>query len=175
MADHAVIGEPAPASDDIYVSVQRFLAREADLLDRRAYQDWFKLWSDDLEYRVAAQVNQDASKDMREYAIVEEDAVGLKARVDQISSPRLTHAENPPSLARRFFSGLQVHAGDRPDEYVATANVLVYRTRPELPEGGFYVGTRSDVLRQVGAEWRLVRRYVRLDQATLFGGVSTIF
>jgi len=58
---------------------------------------------------------------------------------------------------------------------VATANVLVYRTRPELPEGGFYVGTRSDVLRQVGAEWRLVRRYVRLDQATLFGGVSTIF
>jgi len=84
MADHAVIGEPAPASDDIYVSVQRFLAREADLLDRRAYQDWFKLWSDDLEYRVAAQVNQDAAKDIREYAIVEEDAVGLKARVDQI-------------------------------------------------------------------------------------------
>ena len=182
MAEHAT-AEPATTSeasrpavgDDIYVSVQRFLGREADLLDRRAYQDWFKLWTADLQYRVTAQVNQDAAAGVCEYAIMEDDAVGLKARIDQISTPKLTHAENPPSLARRFFSGLQVWQGDGSDEYVASANVLIYRTRPELPSGGFYVGTRSDVLRRVDGEWRLARRSVRLDQATLYGGVSTIF
>jgi 3-phenylpropionate/cinnamic acid dioxygenase small subunit len=167
---------PRPsASDDIYLSVQRFLSHEAELLDRRAYQDWFKLWTADLAYRVTAQVNQEAAAPVREYAIMEDDATGLKARLDQISTPRLTHAENPPSLARRFFSGLQVYQGDGPDEYIASANVLVYRTRPELPAGGFYVGTRRDVVRRVDGEWRLARRSVRLDQATIYGGVSTIF
>jgi 3-phenylpropionate/cinnamic acid dioxygenase small subunit len=164
-----------PVADDIYVSVQRFLSCEANFLDRRAYRDWFKLWTEDLVYRITAQLNQDAAAGVRDYAIIEDDAVGLKARIEQISTPKLTHAENPPSLARRFFSGLQVHHGEGPDEYIASANVLVYRSRPELPEGGFYVGTRSDVLRRLNGEWRLARRSVHLDQAILYGGVSTIF
>jgi 3-phenylpropionate/cinnamic acid dioxygenase small subunit len=161
--------------DDVYVSVQRFFSREADCLDRRAYQDWFKLWTDDLQYQVTAQLNQDAAAGAKDYAIIDDDAEGLKARIDQISTPKLTHAENPPSLARRFFSGLDVRQGGGPDEYVASANVLVYRTRPEMPQGGFYVGTRHDVLRRVNGEWRLARRSVRLDQAIMYGGVSTIF
>jgi len=161
--------------DDIYVSVQRFLSRESDCLDRRAYRDWFKLWTSDLQYRVTAQLNQDASAGSKDFAIIDDDADALKARLDQISTPKLTHAENPPSLARRFFSGLDVQHGAAPDEYVASANVLVYRTRPERPEGGFYVGTRHDVLRRVNGEWRLARRSVRLDQTLLYGGVSTIF
>jgi 3-phenylpropionate/cinnamic acid dioxygenase small subunit len=164
-----------PVNDEVYVSVQRFLSREADLLDRRAYQDWFKLWTEDLHYRVTAQLNQEAAVGVRDYAIIEDDAVGLKARIDQISTPKLTHAENPPSLARRFFSGLQVQHGDHDGEVLASANVLIYRTRPEMPDGGFYVGTRTDVLRRVNGEWRLSRRSVRLDQAIVYGGVSTIF
>lgn len=167
---------PRPAaSDDIYLSVQRFLSRETDLLDSRAYRDWFSLWTEDLDYRVTAQINQDAAAGACDYAIIEDDAAGLKARIEQIATPKLTHAENPPSLARRFFSGLQVEQGDCPDEYMASANVMVYRTRPELPQGGFYVGTRNDVLRRVNGEWRLARRSVRLDQVVLYGGVSTIF
>jgi 3-phenylpropionate/cinnamic acid dioxygenase small subunit len=152
-----------PVNDEVYVSVQRFLSREADLLDRRAY------------YRVTAQLNQEAAVGVRDYAIIEDDAVGLKARIDQISTPKLTHAENPPSLARRFFSGLQGQHGDHDGEVLASANVLIYRTRPEMPDGGFYVGTRTDVLRRVNGEWRLSRRSVRLDQAIVYGGVSTIF
>jgi 3-phenylpropionate/cinnamic acid dioxygenase small subunit len=165
----------APVGDDVYVSVQRFLSREADFLDRRAYQDWFNLWTEDLHYRVMAQLHQDAAAGVRDYAIIEEDAVGLKARIDQISTPKLTHAENPPSLARRFFSGLQVQHGEGDGEVLASANVMVYRTRPEMPDGGFYVGTRTDVLRRVNGEWRLSRRSVRLDQTIVYGGVSMIF
>lgn len=183
MSDRSVKIEELPvggeaggeAGDDIFVSVQRFLGRESEYLDRRAYQEWFKLWTGDLRYQVMAQLNQDAGSGVKDFAIIDDDAEGLKARLDQIATPKLTHAENPPSLVRRFFSGLEVRLGSGPEEYVATANVLVYRTRPEIPQGGFYVGTRRDVLRRVNGEWRLVRRSIRLDQTVMYGGVSTIF
>ena len=164
-----------PVNDDIYIAVQRFLNREADCLDRRAYREWLALCTDDIHYRVTAQLSQDATAGPRDYAIINEDASGLKARVDQISDPRLTHAENPPTLARRFLSNLQVEHGDGPDEFLASSNILVYRTRPQLPEGGFYVGSRRDLLRLVNGDWRLTHRVVCLDQTILFGGVSMLF
>jgi hypothetical protein len=56
------------------------------------------------------------------------------------------------------------------------ANLLVYRNRPNVPDGGLYAGERHDVLRRVDGELRLARRLVRLDQTILFGGpLSTLF
>jgi 3-phenylpropionate/cinnamic acid dioxygenase small subunit len=164
-----------PVNHDIYIAVQRFLNREADCLDRRAYREWLALCSDDIQYRVTAQVSQELTAGQCDYALINEDASGLKARVDQISDARLTHAENPPTLARRFLSNLQVEHGDAPDEFLASSNILVYRTRPQFPEGAFYVGSRRDVIRLVNGDWRLMRRVVCLDQTIFFGGVSTLF
>lgn len=164
-----------PTDDQIYISVQRFLSREGDCLNRRAFREWLDLWSDDLHYRVTAQVNQDASAGTLDYAIIDEDAVGLKARIDQISNPRLTHAENPPTLVRRFFSNLLVEHGETPGDYVAKSSILVYRTRSQLPDGSLYVGVRHDVLCRVNGNWRLMRRSVCLDQTVLVGSLSVIF
>ena len=56
------------------------------------------------------------------------------------------------------------------------ANLLVYRNRPNVPDGGLYAGERHDVLRRVDGELRLARRLVRLDQTILYGGpLSTLF
>jgi 3-phenylpropionate/cinnamic acid dioxygenase small subunit len=143
-----------PTDDHIYISVQRFLSREGNCLDRRAFREWLDLWSDELHYRVTAQVNRDAASTTVDYALIDEDAVGLKARIDQISNPRLTHAENPPTLVRRFFSNLMVEKGDGADVYVATSNVIVYRTRSQLPDGSLYAGVRRDVLSCGTGNWR---------------------
>jgi 3-phenylpropionate/cinnamic acid dioxygenase small subunit len=164
-----------PADDHIYIAIQRFLNREGDCLDRRAFREWLDLWSDDLHYRVTAQVNQDAASGTLEYPIIDEDAVGLKARIDQISNPRLTHAENPPTLVRRFFSNLLVERGEGPNDYVAKSNILVYRTRSQLPDGSLYAGVRQDVLSCGNGNWRLMRRSVCLDQTVLVGSLSVIF
>ena len=164
-----------PVTDDVYVSVSRFLSLESSLLDRRAYLEWSKLWTDDIVYRVDAQVSQGADAGRKDYAIIDDDAAALLARIEQIATPRLTHAENPPSLARRFISGLRVERGAREDEVTATANMMVFRSRPDLPEGGLYVGERVDLLRQIKGGWRLARRSVRLDHAVLYGAVSVIF
>jgi 3-phenylpropionate/cinnamic acid dioxygenase small subunit len=165
-----------PVDDTSYIAIERFLHREAALLDRRAFREWLGLMAADIVYRVTAQIARDAAAGRLDYAIVDEDAVGLKSRVDQISDPRLTRAENPPSFTRRFLSNLQARHGTAPNEFVVETNLLVYRGRPNIPEGGFYVGERRDILRKTAGGMLIARREIRLDQAILYGGsVSTLF
>lgn len=167
------IGHGRPVGRDAYFDIQCFLFREASLLDQRAYADWLRLLTDDIEYRVAARVIREAGAASADYAILEEDAATLKRRVEQIGNPKLTHAENPPSFTRRFVSNLLAFEGQ--DGFVATSNILVYRHRLETPEGSLYAGERHDTLRRVDGELRLARRQVRLDQAAFAGSVTTLF
>ena len=48
-------------SDADYLAVQRFLHREAALLDRCAFESWLALLTDDVEYKVTMQIARDAS------------------------------------------------------------------------------------------------------------------
>lgn len=169
-------GIGTPVSDAAYLRIQRLLYREAAFLDDREFRAWLGLLTDDIRYRVTAQVIRDTASAGVDYAIIDEDAVALRSRVDQISNPRLTRAENPPSLTRRFVSNVRASHGDRPSEFVVKSNLLVYRNRANVPEGGFYVGERSDILRRMGSELQVASRHVRLDQAVLYGGpVSILF
>ncbi|HEV8260501.1 MAG TPA: aromatic-ring-hydroxylating dioxygenase subunit beta, partial [Burkholderiales bacterium] len=94
--------------------------------------------------------------------------------VEQISNPRLTRAENPASLTRRFVSNVQ--ATRLETGYLVESNLLIYRARSALPQGSFYVGERRDLLVRLDGELRLIRRDVRLDQEVVFhGAVSTLF
>lgn len=161
--------------DTLYIAIQRFLFREAALLDRRDYAGWLALLTDDIQYRVVAQVSRDAGATAVDYAIVDENLVALKSRIDQISNPRLTRAENPPSLTRRVVSNIEAQNADDGDGFAVTSYLLAYRSRPSMPEGGFYIAERHDVLHRAGADWRLARRLVRLDQYVLFdGSLSTL-
>jgi ethylbenzene dioxygenase beta subunit len=160
---------------ETYVEIQRFLFREAALLDRREYVAWLALTTEDIHYLVTAAVARDAGTKAVDYSIVDENAVGLKSRIDQISNPRLTRAENPPSMTRRVVSNIEAYHGEAPGEFLATSYLLAYRNRPSAPEGGFYVAERQDVLRKIGPDWRLARRSVRLDHIMLFdGSLSTL-
>ena len=171
--------EPSPGvavSDADYLAIERFLHREAALLDRRAFEAWLGLLTDDVEYKVTMQIARDAALGNVEYAIIDEGAGDLRSRVAQIGNPRLTRAENPAALTRRFISALEAHYGAAPAEIAAQSSLLVYRSRVLVPEGGVYVGERRDVLRRVDGALRLARRHVRLDHEIVFdGAVSTLF
>jgi 3-phenylpropionate/cinnamic acid dioxygenase small subunit len=164
-----------PVEDVILSRIERFLYQEAALLDRRDYGAWWKVLADDIQYRVTAKVNRDASIGSLEFSLIDENAGELKQRVDQISTPRLTHAENPPSVTRRFVTNVMAQRGAAQNEFQVTANLLVYRTTVDLVEGSLYSGARQDVLREVDDTFRLVKRVVHLDQAIMFGAVSILF
>jgi 3-phenylpropionate/cinnamic acid dioxygenase small subunit len=169
------MSEARAVDDSLYIEIQRFLFREAALLDRRDYTGWLALTTEDINYRVNAAVARDAGDPAVDYSIVDEDAVALKSRVDQISNPKLTRAENPPSLTRRVVSNIEAYQGNVPGEVLATSYLLAYRNRPSVPLGGFYVAQRQDILRKGESGWRLARRLVQLDQTMLFdGSLSTI-
>jgi len=169
------LDDSAPAvSNDVYCDVQRFLNNEVILLDCREYQRWFALTTEDIRYLVMAKVVRDVQVGQLDFALIDEDAVNLRARVDQISNPKLTHAENPPTLTRRFVSLLEVRDSKTVGELTVRSNILVYRSRLGEEEG-LYSGERQDILRKVDDGFRLVRREVRLDHSLLRGPVSTLF
>lgn len=162
-------------SDALFVEIQRFLYREAGLLDRRDYTGWLALVTRDIRYRVRAGVARDADAKPMNYAIIDEDLSGLKSRVDQISNPRLTRAENPPSMTRRVVSNVEAHHSQKQNEFEVVSYLLAYRSRPSAPEGGFYVAVRYDTLRRGASGWALASRDAHLDQTMIFdGALSTL-
>lgn len=162
-------------SDALFVDIQRFLYREAAMLDRRDYAGWLALVAQDIRYRVTAGVARDAGAEPVSYAIIDEDFTALKSRIDQISNPRLTRAENPPSMTRRFVSNVEAHHSQKQNEFDVVSYVLAYRGRPSIPEGGFYVAVRHDTLRRGALDWQLLGRSVHLDQTMIFdGALSTL-
>jgi 3-phenylpropionate/cinnamic acid dioxygenase small subunit len=171
--------KPTPTENQIgmetHFAIERFLFAEAGLLDRRDYRNWLALLTEDVTYRVLAYVNRDADLGPLPYAIIDEPAFRLKARVEQILNAKLTHAENPPTLTRRFISNVTAAASEREGEFMVTSNLLVFRTRPTLTEGALYAGERTDTLRHVDGALRIARREVRLDQSIIHGSISTLF
>jgi 3-phenylpropionate/cinnamic acid dioxygenase small subunit len=169
------MSEPRAVDDVLFIAIQRFLYGEAGLLDRRDYAGWLALLAPDIRYRVSAAVARDAGVEPVSYAIVDEGLSGLKSRVDQISNPRLTRAENPPSMTRRVVSNVEAFHSQQQDEFDVVSYLLAYRSRPSIPEGGFYVAVRNDVLRRGASGWQLASRSVHLDQAMIFdGALSTL-
>lgn len=167
--------EPRAVDDSTYLAIQRFLFRETALLDRHDYGGWLALTTDDIRYRVCAKVAREADADSIDYAIIDEDLVGLKSRIDQISNPKLTRAENPASLTRRVLSNIEAYEGGSADELLASSYLLAFRSRPSSSAGGFYVAERRDVVRKTAGGWRLAKRDVHLDHVMLFdGALSTL-
>ncbi len=151
-----------------------FLYREAALLDGRAYRDWLGLLADDMLYQVTVQQVRDAVVGPKDIAIIEEDYAGLKSRLDQISNPRLTHAENPPSLTRRFITNVDAVPGAAAETFLVRSNILLHRSRPEDDAGRSYAGQRHDIIRRIDGQLRLAQRIVRLDHQLIHGGSITV-
>jgi 3-phenylpropionate/cinnamic acid dioxygenase small subunit len=157
-----------------WFAVHEFLAQEAAMLDERNYAAWLELVSADIVYRVTVPLARDIGAETEPVAVIDEELTALRFRVTQISDPRLTRAESPPSLTRRLIGNLRVVPGETENEVVALCNLLVHRCRPNLPEGALYAGQRRDVLRRQGETWRIARRDVALDHAVLQRGALTI-
>ena len=161
------LSERSPVDIDDYVAIQRFLYAEVALLDQRAYQEWFALMTHDIRYRVTTVSARPAQDETFRFAIIDEDAQTLKMRVDQISDPNLTHAENPPTLTQRLVSNVEAYYGERNGVFEATSIILLYANRSGAPETGLYAGERQDVLIRDSNGFRIAKRTVNLAQTVL--------
>jgi 3-phenylpropionate/cinnamic acid dioxygenase small subunit len=163
--------------------VAQFLYREARLLDRRQFQAWLDLFTDDVHYWMPMRSNRypRSSKALKifdperyaddeltrrdELALLDETKSTLSRRIARLETG-MAWAEDPPSRTRHLITNIEIEAGVKPDELQVYSNFLVYRTRAETEEE-FFIGSRDDVLRRVGDHWKIARRQIVLDQTVL--------
>lgn len=162
-----------PLDDDaaIYLSVQRFLYREATLLDERRFEEWLRLCAPEIRYWMPAQENLPRGEEHRrvggphDLPLFEETWEHLRQRVRRLETGQ-AWAEEPPSRTRRLITNVQT-LPMKDDRVTAISNLLLYRSRHEA-DVELFVGSRVDELRRHPEHaWQIVARTIVLDAATL--------
>lgn len=178
-------------NEDVNREVERFLYREARLLDERRFHEWLDLLTDDIRYWMGSRSNRypkwskaiaildpdryvedDLTKE-DELAIFDETKQTLSQRVARLDTG-MAWAEDPPSRSRHLITNIEVEASNTRSEVKVYSNFIVYRSRAET-EQDFYVGARQDMLRRVDGAWKIARRKIILDQNVLTAKNVSIF
>jgi 3-phenylpropionate/cinnamic acid dioxygenase small subunit len=177
--------------EEVIREVERFLYREARLLDERRFHEWLELLTDDVRYWMPVRSNRypKASKAISildpdryaegelakddELAILDETKETLARRVARLDTG-MAWAEDPPSRTRHLIANIEVEPEESESVLKVYSNFMVYRNRGET-EQDFYVGGRRDVLRKVNSTWKIARRTIVLDQNVLLAKNVSIF
>ena len=177
--------------EDMVREVEKFLYREARLLDERRFHDWLELFTDDVRYWMPLRDNRypRSSKAIKildpdryvereltaenELAYLDESKHTLVGRVACVDSG-MAWAEDPPSRTRHLITNVEVTPSATESEVEVYSNFLVYRSRAET-EQELYVGARHDILRRVDGAWRIARRKIVLDQNVMLAKNVSIF
>lgn len=162
------------APERLQHEVEQLLYHEAQLLDTGQFSAWLDLLADDIVYHAPVRVTRergqqpDFSLEMEHFW---DDRETLNLRVERLKT-EFAWAEDPPSRTRHFVSNVRIAPGADPGEFDVASYLLVYRNRGEEATADLISAQRQDVWRRVeqpGGEraWRLCRRQILFDQATL--------
>ena len=166
-------------SDEACRDVQRFLYREARLLDREQLGEWLELLVDpairyvvtsrELRYRNERRYTQPA-----EVFIYDDDYGFLKIRVDQSRSGMMWRAD-PAERYRRLVTNIEVFETGEDGEYAVRSNCLAQRSRRAY-EVDQFIYCREDVLRR-GSDGalRLAQRWIDFDERSVAGRNLALF
>jgi 3-phenylpropionate/cinnamic acid dioxygenase small subunit len=160
--------------------VSEFLFTEADLLDERRYDEWLDLLADDYQYSVPLRLNVEyAEADTRgetkagsEVCWFDEPKSTVELRVMQLATG-VHWAEEPVSRVSHLVTNIRIEEVSLP-EVKLSSRFLVYRNRV-ADETDFFVGRRQDTLRKTEDGWKVVRRYLLLDQTVLLAKNLSVF
>jgi len=176
--------------DQTIRDVEQFLYREARLLDERRFQEWLRLFTDDVRYWMAARTNRyprsskaiamldpdrydDEDTAEEQLGLFDEDIKTLTARVARLDTG-MAWAEDPPSRTRHMITNIEVIPDTTGSDLTVHSNFLVYRSRGET-EQDFYVGARKDRLQRIDGAWKIARRQMVLDQNVISAKNISIF
>jgi 3-phenylpropionate/cinnamic acid dioxygenase small subunit len=165
---------------DLLADISDFLYREADLLDERRYVEWLDMLADDYRYVVPLRMNvpfsdvaaRENTKENTEVCWFDEPKATQENRVTQLMTG-VHWAEEPVSRVSHLVTNLRLTRVALPEVEVSS-RFLVYRNRVS-DETDILVGRRTDVLRQDGDDWKIVKRTLLLDQSVLMAKNLSIF
>jgi len=158
-------------SGELQREVERFLYREAKLLDDWQLEEWLALFTADARYMVPS--TEFPQGDPPEHpALIDDDLKRLKGRVTRLLS-RHAHREYPSSRTRHLVSNVLITSMEASALSVSAAFV-VYRVRDRNMVQ--YVGRYLYTLAREGDDLRIRRKRVELDLEGLWdqGTVSIL-
>lgn len=150
------------------LSVQRFLADEARLLDEGRFDQWLELFAAECTYElhclelVSEQRRGGRPPSPVRHLMASDDRARLALRVARLERG-LAGAERPPSVTRRLVTNIRLAAHDGATALVHS-HVLVHQVRFAQHT---LVGSREDHLERSGDGWAIRRRTVVLDHTDL--------
>jgi biphenyl 2,3-dioxygenase beta subunit len=166
-------------TDPVLRRIERFLYREALLLDERRFDEWVELFTDDVHYWMPVRRDKSPRADIGEFAgpgelaFFDETKDTLMRRVAKLRTG-VAWAEEPPSRTRHLITNVDAEQADAAGEILVYSNFIAYRTRLETKQD-LFVGRREDVLRPHGGSWKIARRKILLDMTVLFADNLSIF
>ena len=107
-------------------AIERFLIHEADLLDRRKYEEWLGLFTEDCRYWIPLEENQADPKNA--ISLVYDDRKLLETRVRRLGKDSM-HAQAPHSRTLHVIGNLVVEAKDQNDMIAVRSNQIVTEYR----------------------------------------------
>jgi PAH dioxygenase small subunit len=159
------------------LDVQEFLYREALAVDERRFRDWLGMLTADVLYEVPVRVTRESLADWElspVSRIFDDDAATLEVRVRRLETD-FAWAEQPPSRTRHYVTNVVVDPTDNPDEFLASSNCFIYRSRGDSPNPSLYSLARKDVVRSTPDGWRLAKRWAAFDQSLINAHNLSIF
>lgn len=159
----------AKADERVEADCARFLWREAEVLDRRQFDDWLGLMHPQIEYRIPVRTSrlaQDGDGFSSVASFMKEDHGTLSLRVKRLKS-EYAWAENPPTRTRRLIGNIRVAGAAAGDDHAVTSNFAVYCFRGDDPVPAVLTGERQDVLAADAGRLSLKKRLVLLDTTVL--------
>lgn len=167
------------APRELVFEVERFLFREARLLDAERYEEWLGLLTPDIHYwmpGVQARFRKDKKPrlDLQRMAHFDDDLLGLRRRVTRFLQ-ETAWAEDPPTRHCHVVSGIEVELTEREDELLAHSVFVNCRGRNETEEDLLH-GRRRDILRRTeDGTLRLAKREIVITQSVLLAKNLNVF
>jgi 3-phenylpropionate/cinnamic acid dioxygenase small subunit len=177
------LARPSRANPQLWLQVQEFLHREADLLDARCFDEWLTLLDEGIHYWAPLARNLKQKDLTHEYtspgevAWFDEGIATLRQRVLQLNTG-VHWAEEPASRISHLITNIRILDArpdfEQPAEVTVRCRFLVYMNRLQ-GETAWLVGKRVDTLRRHDSDWKIARREIYLDQSVLQAKALTTF
>jgi 3-phenylpropionate/cinnamic acid dioxygenase small subunit len=91
----------------------------------------------------------------------------IRMRINQISNPKLTFAENPAPFTRRSVNNIRVKSSPMADQYCVESNLLMYRQDAATRDPYLISAARRDIICRSADALRIAKRNVHLDQSVV--------
>lgn len=113
-------------------AVERFLVREARLLDERRFEEWMELFTDDGVYWAPARPEQ--TDPWSEVSLMFDDREIMANRIQRLRHPKV-YAQLPASRAVRQVTNVAIDSRDATSGELEVRSVFfMFEHRPTLPQ-----------------------------------------